>query len=98
MQNKGIYKIVNPKGNTYIGQSNDIKKRFKTYKNLNCKGQTKLYNSFLKYGVENHQFSVIENGDIDLDEKEKFHKQQFIDKNGWDKCLFLYLNNMYNQK
>lgn len=35
MQNKGIYKIVNPKGNTYIGQSNDIKKRFKTYKNLN---------------------------------------------------------------
>ncbi len=50
----GIYKITNPKGKVYIGQSVNIKKRWGDYKCLhNCKEQKMLYNSFIKYGVNN---------------------------------------------
>ena len=35
----GIYKITNPKGKIYIGQSINIENRFKVYKRYNCKGQ-----------------------------------------------------------
>jgi group I intron endonuclease len=56
----GIYKITNPKGAVYIGESKDIYKRWnKNYKYLQCKGQKKLYNSFITYGVENHTFEII---------------------------------------
>lgn len=56
----GIYKITNPKGKIYVGQSTNIKERFRKYNKLNSKRQIKLYNSFLKYGVENHKFEIIE--------------------------------------
>lgn len=56
----GIYKITSPTGRIYIGQSSDIKRRFEEYKKLNnCKSQPKLYNSFLKHGVESHYFEII---------------------------------------
>lgn len=68
-----IYKITNPKEKIYIGQSINIKKRFLEYKALNCKFQRILYNSFLKYGVENHKFEVIEECNIDLlNERERY--------------------------
>ena len=38
----GIYKITNPKGKVYIGQSIDIYKRFKSYKYSGFKMQRKL--------------------------------------------------------
>jgi group I intron endonuclease len=58
----GIYKITNPKGKSYIGQSRDIEHRFYYYKlSTNwIKEQRKLYYSFIKYGQENHQFEIIE--------------------------------------
>ena len=56
----GIYKITSPSGKIYIGQSIDIKRRFRYYNNLKCKQQPKLYNSFLKYGVDAHKFEIIE--------------------------------------
>lgn len=56
----GIYKITSPTGKIYIGSSNDIENRFCKYKRLKCKTQTKLYNSFIKHGVENHVFEIIE--------------------------------------
>jgi len=55
----GIYKITSPKGRVYIGQSIDILYRFKKYKQMQCKGQVRLYNSFLKHNVENHLFEII---------------------------------------
>lgn len=55
----GIYKITNPKGKVYIGQSIDIERRFNHYKLLKCKEQPRLYKSFIKYGVEEHRFEVI---------------------------------------
>lgn len=62
MKNKicGIYKITSPSGKIYIGQSNDIERRHYNYKRYLCKTQTILYNSFLKHGVENHNFEIIE--------------------------------------
>lgn len=58
----GIYKITNPKGKIYIGQSIDLNKREETYKKhfSSYKGQIKLYNSVQKYGWDNHIFEVIE--------------------------------------
>lgn len=60
MKKIGIYKITSPTNKIYIGQSVDIEKRRKTYMCLNCKNQIKLYNSFLKYGFDNHTFEIIE--------------------------------------
>lgn len=55
----GIYKITSPSGKIYIGQGVNIEHRWECYKGLHCKTQTKLYNSFLKHGVENHNFEII---------------------------------------
>lgn len=57
----GIYKITNPKGRVYVGQSVDIEKRIRRYKVLSVKtkGQTKIWRSLKKYGVENHTFEVL---------------------------------------
>jgi group I intron endonuclease len=57
----GIYKITSPSNKIYIGQSINIEKRWKKdYYSLRCITQTKLYNSFKKYGPENHKFEIIE--------------------------------------
>jgi group I intron endonuclease len=55
----GIYKITSPTGRVYIGQSHDIIDRFRCYKRLKCKKQTRLYASFIKHGVENHSFEIL---------------------------------------
>ena len=55
----GIYKITNPKGRIYVGQSVNITGRFSSYKRLFCVDQPRLYNSLVKYGVENHKFEII---------------------------------------
>ena len=55
----GIYKITNPKGAVYVGQSINIEKRKKYYINKHCKGQKKIYASLVKYGFENHIFEVV---------------------------------------
>jgi group I intron endonuclease len=77
-QIKGIYKITNPKGKVYIGQSIDLKQRFAHYKMINCKGQKKLYSSLVKYGYENHIIEIITKGDYNrdiLNELEKHYIQ-----------------------
>lgn len=75
----GIYKITSPSNRVYIGQSVDIEKRFYTYRKLLCSGQKRLYNSFLKHGVEKHIFEVIEECSIDmLNERERYW-QEFYD-------------------
>ena len=75
----GIYKITSPSGKVYIGQSVDIKRRFTSYKTLNkSKRQAKLYNSFVKYGVENHVFETIEECLVDfLNERERYWQEQY---------------------
>ena len=71
----GIYKITNPKGKVYIGQSVNIEKRFNQYKKIRCKSQVALYRSFLKYGIEKHIFEIIEECSIELlNEKERYYQ------------------------
>jgi hypothetical protein len=62
----GIYKITSPSNKIYIGQSLNIKRRFKHYSNLNgIKSQSKIYHSLKKYGYENHIFEIIEECSVD---------------------------------
>jgi hypothetical protein len=56
----GIYKITSPSGRVYVGQAVNIEKRWRYYNKVVCKGQTRLYNSFVKYGVDKHIFEVLE--------------------------------------
>lgn len=74
----GIYKITSPTNKIYIGQSLDIEKRFVNYKGLFCKQQTKLYNSLLKYGVDNHKFEILEECSVDLlNERERYYQDYY---------------------
>jgi group I intron endonuclease len=67
----GVYKITNPNGRIYVGQSNNINRRWNSYRRLNCKGQTSLYNSLLKYGIKNHIFEILEKCTVEqLNERE----------------------------
>lgn len=70
----GIYKITNPKGRVYIGQSVDILRRFREYQNINnTKGQLLLNRSMAKYGVLEHIFEVVEEcAAEDLNERERY--------------------------
>lgn len=61
----GIYKITSPSGKIYIGSSINLRVRFSTYKRLSCKAQSKLYNSFVKHGVDNHILEIIEECSIE---------------------------------
>lgn len=72
----GIYKITNPKGKVYIGQSINIEKRFYMYNLVkNCENQILLFRSFNKYGVTNHSFEIIEECSVDLlNERERYYQ------------------------
>jgi hypothetical protein len=75
----GIYKITSPSNKVYIGQSVDIERRFKHYKNIDgIKGQKKVYYSIQKYGYENHKFEIIEECFLDeLNSKEIYWMEFF---------------------
>lgn len=74
----GIYKITSPTNRVYIGQSFDIEKRWGKYKNINCKAQPKLYNSFKKHGVDKHKFEIVCQCSIEeLNEMERFYQDAF---------------------
>ena len=90
----GIYKITNPKGKVYIGQSVNIEKRFYKYKILDCKSQIRLYRSLKKYGYNNHIFEIVEECDINLLNKRERYWQDFYDvvnKNGLN-CVLQEIN------
>jgi group I intron endonuclease len=71
----GIYKIINPKGKVYIGQSVNIEKRWYVYKNksnLDVKLiGIKLFRSLTKYTSDKHTFEILEECNLDqLNERE----------------------------
>lgn len=73
----GIYKITNPNGKTYIGQSVDIERRWYHYRKKDSKGQPLLNRSLVKYGIENHIFEVIEECALEqLNERELYWTNQ----------------------
>lgn len=88
----GIYKILSPSGNVYIGQSRDVFKRWRRYKDINsAQRQPSVLRSFNKYGIQNHSFSVLHDLPIDvsqntLDQYEIFYIEVFKE------CGFILLN------
>lgn len=74
----GIYKITSPSGRIYIGQSINIKERIQYHKRTLSKTQPRLYNSFVKYGVDAHKFEVVELCEKEnLNEREKYYIKLF---------------------
>lgn len=55
-----IYKITNPIGQIYIGQTNNFKRRMQEYRKYPCCSQKLLNNSFIKYGFDNHSIEIID--------------------------------------
>jgi group I intron endonuclease len=55
----GVYKITSPSGKVYVGSSMHILKRWWYYRKMRCKEQVKIYNSFVKHGVDNHIFEIV---------------------------------------
>jgi hypothetical protein len=73
-----VYKITSPSKRVYIGSTNNFNKRISRYKNLDCKEQVRLYNSFLKYGVDKHKFEIVCECNLnDLRQKEAYYGNLF---------------------
>ena len=72
----GIYKITNQQtGQSYIGQSVDIKRRWMEhklpYKRINP--TKKIYQAFNQYGIDNFTFEVVEECEVNkLNEREQY--------------------------
>lgn len=74
----GIYKITSPCGKIYIGKSVGIYGRWKDYRNRPCLKQPRLHRSFLKYGVKNHKFEIVEKcSKEELNDKEIYYIKFF---------------------
>lgn len=69
----GVYKITNPLGQVYVGQTVDNENRWRSYKKGYCFQQRRLYESLITYGVINHVFEMVEECDKEsLTERERF--------------------------
>lgn len=84
----GIYKITSPTGKIYIGQSWNIDRRKNDYRKLNCKSQSKLYNSLISHGWDSHLFEIIKSFSDNITQDELNHWEiyywkQYIDS-GFD--------------
>jgi len=88
----GIYKITNPKGKVYIGQSTNIENRKSRYAKYikHMSSQPRIYNSIQKYGWDNHIFEIIEECSLEqLNEREIYWKQYYLNATGdWKNVLF----------
>jgi group I intron endonuclease len=74
----GIYSIISPSNKFYIGQSIKIEVRWLHYLSLDCIEQPKLYNSLLKYGVDNHKFLIIEECSSEmLNNRERYWQEYY---------------------
>lgn len=73
---KSIYKITNNiNGKCYIGQSNNIQRRFQEHRSMknNSDGTSKLLHAaILKYGIDNFSFDILEENIENYDEREKY--------------------------
>ena len=86
-----IYKITSPSNKIYIGQSINWASRLIKYKNLLCKSQIKLYNSFVKYGFDSHKIEILETCNAnELNKKERFYQEIYS-------CVELGLNCLYTK-
>jgi hypothetical protein len=79
----GIYKITNPNGRVYIGQSRCIRYRWQNHSKKSNTASI-VSSSIQKYGIENHTFSVVHQlpDDVEqsvLDDYERLYICQYRD-------------------
>lgn len=88
---KGIYKIESPNGSIYIGQSTDICKRWKAYYYSQGKNVSLINRSLIKYGFDNHSFSVLHELPADVSKEVlTIYEQIYMDQ--FKSCGFKMLN------
>lgn len=86
----GVYKITNNLNNkSYIGISVDIERRWKDHKlpyNWQREPNKSLYQAFVKYGIQNFTFEILEQCEIiELSKKEKYYIEKYDTfKNGYN--------------
>lgn len=76
-QISGIYKITNPIGQVYIGQSRNVKSRI--YSHKKTISYSKLGHSIRLYGAKNHLFEIIEECDVSLLTRQERYWQDFYE-------------------
>lgn len=77
-----IYKLTSPSGKIYVGQTTDLERRLRRYKNLmNYKGrkQPKLFYAIKKHGWDSFVVEILERSisECFLDEKEVEYIEKF---------------------
>ena len=84
----GIYKITNKKtGKSYIGQSNDIERRFKEHQQKGASSCIPLDVAIQKYGKDAFDYEIIEECALSqLNEKEEYYIQLYDTKNNGYNC------------
>ena len=84
----GIYKITNKKtGKSYIGQSNDIERRFKEHQTVGEKSRIPVDIAIQKYGKDSFLYEIIEECSIDdLNTKETYWIQTLDTVNNGYNC------------
>lgn len=75
----GIYKITNKINNhSYIGKSNNIKRRFNEHRSLGRNSRSILKKAFKKYGLENFEFEILEECNVEeLNDREIYYIAKF---------------------
>lgn len=71
----GVYRITAPNGKEYVGRSKDVMQRWKSYhyENWQCSGP-KLVESIKKWGVDMHNFELVEECcKDDLNKRERYY-------------------------
>ena len=72
----GIYKIINPSGKVYIGQSINLEKRLRCYQQGASTSQRKIYRSIKKYGWDSHAWEILEEcEESQLNERERYYQE-----------------------
>lgn len=85
-----IYMLISPENKVYIGQTVNLYRRISRYKNLDCKSQSGIYNSILKYGFDNHKVVILEYcGKHNLIDRERYYQDLYnvISDNGLNREL-----------
>lgn len=88
----GIYKIISPSGQVYIGQTRDVLTRFRSYwyGRRNDSG-TKIISSILLHGANNHSFSIVHELPKDVEDNVlDIYEQLYIDQ--YRDCFIPLLN------
>ena len=79
----GIYKITDQtNGKIYIGQSNDIERRWSEHRKNSKNGTTLLYQAMQQHGLENFIFEIIEECSLEeLNNREQYYIDYFDSSN-----------------